>query len=255
MIIEQTVTHAPETNGPLYRLWHGYWSSTDYKKGSGGYPKNGESLVEASALISVIRESSGHEFRFLELGAGWGRQSLAIAGIIDNLKIGGPTYKGIAVEAEPQHYQWLVETIRRNSVPILPLYAAVSGTCDWAHFKAGFADTWYGQSLNRHGELKVAQYNLDYITGTFGLGGGLDLIHMDVQSAEVAVLKGGAKTIAETRVIYIGLHNNDFIDPIIALCPKHKATIVLPKDTKTKVPGFKGAISITGDGIVVLERK
>ena len=253
-ITQQHVDYNVQTKGPLYQLWHGHWSSSDYKAGSGGYPKGGEGLVEASALLSIIK-ASGPCFRFLELGAGWGRQSLAITGIINNLKIGGPSYRGLAIEAEPQHYKWLVEGFVRNKISVTPVYGAVSDTCGWPMFQTGRPDTWYGQSLVGEGDLQVPQYSLDHLARTFGFDGPLDLIHMDVQSVEVEVLTGGPKTKANAKYIYIGLHSNSFIDPIINLCPEHKPVIIARKGETTVVPGFKEPVHCPSDGIILLERK
>lgn len=186
-------------------------------------------------------------------GAGWGRMSLALAGVIDYnvIPLTPVKYRCLAVEGEPTHYQWLKEHFEVQKINGIAVHGAVSnknGTCRFD--SVGEAGSRYGQTITSlitinkmpsikkiynfvtngkdrieriknyynlliKGTIKIPMYTIDRLIQTYGFDH-VDIIHMDVQGAEYKVALGAAKSIENDLIDYliIGTHHRDLNDKL-----------------------------------------
>jgi len=124
-----------------------------------------EHFFETVNIIDSITKA-GDRFNMIELGCGCGRWLAMASNIIkDNY---GIPYFLIGVEAEPNHYQWAVNCMTRNSVPpnnyVLLNKAVVPDEGDYCiqicNTEAPLDDTmtpmkWYGQSIRKYEDIKT----------------------------------------------------------------------------------------------------
>jgi FkbM family methyltransferase len=174
-------------------------------------------------LLEAVAEARG-EFTMAALGAGWGRWLVAAAFAarqIESLRI-----RLIGVEAEPTHFQWMLEHFRDNQIDPKDhdlIEAAVSGTSGEAWFYVGKPDSWYGQSIipsdavtagsdspeiDHNGERarRVRTVDLRDVTAAYRR---IDYLHMDVQGAELDFLSSHPGILDEkVRRVLIGTHSH-----------------------------------------------
>lgn len=222
-----------------------------------------ENHFELCALASVLQEATSETLIFMELGAGWGGQSLAVTQMVRN-SMASPQVKDtwcFAVEAEPGHHGFVCETFRVNSIPGTIVFGAVSDKVHWAKFysqKPPAAN--YGQSIRASGNLLVPCYTVDYLMETFHLAH-VDMIHMDVQGEEPATLVGAQESMAAGLIDYM------------LICPHIRPTkdreriealvrpwydIVISIDAKagySEIPSFIKPVYHPQDGIILCRRK
>jgi FkbM family methyltransferase len=131
--------------------------------------------------------------KLIDLGANVGYYTLAAASAGSRV---------LAVEALPKNYSLLVNSAARNCfTSVVPLHAAIyerTGTLYMRGFSA------WGQVSAEHSGLEVPSITLDELAGVYGFTDA-DVLKMDVEGAELAVLKGGAAFFAgaaQLRVIF-----------------------------------------------------
>ncbi len=111
------------------------------------YPGVNEEYFEWIALLESVLGARGR-FVMIELGAGWGRWlvnasvALKLANPVPSLLIG--------VEAEPTHFQWMLDHFRDNGIDSSEhtlIRAAVSDSDGETWFYTGRPGEWYGQAI------------------------------------------------------------------------------------------------------------
>jgi len=201
----------------------------------------------------------GPEMTFIELGAGWGAQSLNIATIAREqvVPLTAQNVTSYAVEAEPGHYGFLCETFVANRLPGLPIYGAISDAVGWLPFRSFYpaADN-YGQSLKPDGNIQVPVYTLAYLVNTFNIAE-VDLVHMDIQGSEPEAVAGALPVIDRFRFLLVCPHRPEHIPQITEMLePTHSMELCLPPASGYHdVPGFPLPVHIPQDGIMLWTRR
>jgi FkbM family methyltransferase len=171
---------------------------------------------EWMALFDAIDEASTH-FTMLELGAGFGRWTVRAAAATRRYRP-DLTYRLVAVEAEPTHFEWLTlhtldnEVRPQSSAGTCQLVnAAVSSLPGEEPFYIGNSAAWYGQALLRPENVgadasaqPVATVTLSSLLKRLER---VDLIDLDVQGAELEVLSEAASSLGHVRRIYVETHS------------------------------------------------
>ena len=231
---------------------------------------------QQDCLLSILADIKKDEVNFFELGAGWGRICLNIAGAIDFNVIDciPKRYHCLAVEAEPIHYEWLKEHFEAQNINGTAVCGAVSnknGTCRFESYSR--PDYQYGQAMaplrSRRGipsiqnirkiitgkTVKVPMYTLDHLVQEYGFDH-VDIVQMDVQGAEYDVIQGAANAIKDDMIDYflINIHHNDFSHMLTArLSDKYNLIIDLKRESLGSVDGFPPIHC--HDGIQLYKRK
>jgi FkbM family methyltransferase len=186
-------------------------------------PAIDDNILDWLILLEALVEARG-EFTMAALGAGWGRWLVAgafAARQCENLRV-----RLIGVEAEPTHFQWMLEHFRDNQIDPAEhdlVEAAVSGTSGEAWFYFGKADSWYGQSIipgdrlapgidsqeieyNGERARRVRTVDLHDLTAKYRR---IDYVHMDVQGAELDFLSSRPGILDEkVKRVLVGTHSN-----------------------------------------------
>lgn len=222
-------------------------------------PVIGETAFELCVEMSVLEALPGPEMVFMELGAGWGAQTLNIVTAVRN-QVVDTAVKDVwayTVEAEPGHYRFLCESFRANDLPGIPIFGAVSDTLGWPTFYAERPpDSNYGQSLHPRGNIIVPSFTLENLLKTFHVEE-IDFVHMDIQGAEPLALCGAGDLLSRFRYLLVCPHYDDHLYQISQLlCPTHNLVVGFgPRSGYHDVPGFPLPIHLPQDGIMLWERK
>lgn len=292
MIIRHFEVKTPQTQPPhdegWQPTWHGYyemakcvsperraeWVERDRATRAEGMVT--ETEFEQDCFLSMLADIKGKQVNMFELGAGWGRMCLALAGVIDHrvIPLTPVSYRCLAVEGEPTHYQWLKEHFVTQKLSGITVYGAVSGKSGTCHFATGQEpDSQYGQTMtpvfNRYripsiGGLlyiltkktaKVPVYTIDQLIKAYAFNH-VDIVDMDVQGAEYEVALGAAESIKNDLIDYwlIGTHDRKLNDALRdLLSPKFDLIVDIYPRSVGKVNGF-APIKVE-DGIQLYRRK
>lgn len=216
-----------------------------------GKPDFQDAYFEWIDLLEAVH-GADQRFSMVELGAGYGRWSARAAMAarqhgIDDIRI-------IGAEAEPQHAIWLRETFELNKLqePQATIIEAGVGR-DFGQqyllvrFPEGqeqpLPNEWYGQELLRPDTKAIQQvpndlylgHQIDILDGGWGAiripivplssilqnEEDVDLIHMDIQGAELAVIESSVDTLNEkVKRLHIGTHSRRIDGGIIQVMSK-----------------------------------
>lgn len=220
-------------------------------------PSINESSFETCVELSILQALPGPLMVFMELGAGWGGQTLTMETAVRNqvVDMSVDHVYSYAVEAEPGHYGFLVEAIYANRMHALPIFGAVGDTLGWNKFYAERPSASnYGQAFHPRGNIEVPTFTVENLMDTFKIGE-VDLVHMDVQGAEPLVLAG--TPVERFRFLIVCPHYGNHIQEIRNyLEPTHEEIICLgPASGYHEVEGFPLPVHMPQDGIMVWERK
>ena len=231
---------------------------------------------QQDCLLSILADIKREEISFFELGAGWGRICLNIAGAIDFevIQCTPKRYRCLAIEAEPVHYEWLKEHFKAQNINSVTVFGALSNKKGTCHFNArSRPDYEYGQSIvtstNRRGipsvqnikmiitgkTIKVPKYTIDQLVKEYGFDR-VDIVQMDVQGTEYDAMRGAADSIKEGKIDYflINIHLNEYSNALPALLvEKYNLILDLKRASVGVVTGFP-PIQCT-DGIQLYKRK
>jgi FkbM family methyltransferase len=175
-------------------------------------PINAERVLDWAPLAQAVNESLG-TFRMAALGAGWGRWLAAGAALAAQT---GRDYRLLGVEAEPQHFEWMLRHFKENKIPeshYIALNAAATGTPGDCWFVVGNSQAWYGQAIRSEGQNSAEAGELRRTRGVtideiLGLLSPLDYLHMDIQGAELDVLSYRPDLLdRDVRLVNIGTHS------------------------------------------------
>jgi FkbM family methyltransferase len=174
-----------------------------------------EEYPEWIDLLSAVAEA-GNRFAMAELGAGYGRWLVAGAFAYRQLKPDGAIAL-VGVEAEPAHFAWLSEHMRRNGIGPREhqlFEAAVTDSPGRVTFEVGEPSSYWGQSIRRswlsryRSPLQTREVEAITLAAAFeGVDGMIDLVDLDVQGAEADVLEAGAGELDRVRRVHIGTHS------------------------------------------------
>jgi FkbM family methyltransferase len=172
------------------------------------YPPFDEEYFEWTDLLEAVIAAQGH-FTMLELGGGWGRWTANAAFALR--QINDLPHTLIAVEAEPTHFQWMVQHLADNSVDPNSL-RLIQAAVDRADGKVGFPvgetayggpDTWYGQSIG--GQAIVEAVSLGRLLEPLET---VDLMDLDIQGAEFGVLEAAASMLDQkVKRVHVETHS------------------------------------------------
>jgi FkbM family methyltransferase len=184
------------------------------------YPQADEEIFEWIDLLETVAAADG-TFTMVELGAGYGRWVTNAAAACRAL---GTAYRLVGVEAEPTHFAWMLEHLERNDVDlsaVSAIPAAVAAADGRVRFRVGAAADCYGQRIVRsRGERadwrrnwrgrnrRVRALSLESVLHEARIDGIVDLIDLDVQSAEADVLEPAVALLdARVRRVHVGTHD------------------------------------------------
>ena len=215
---------------------------------------------EVDILLSLITRIKTLGMTMIELGAGYGEWCIASTGVVRNNLV--PTevksIKCYAVEAEPTHAKWTRQHFNELKLEGKVFECAISGENGICQFTLEDDPSYYyGQSMVHSGgiiqainklikkrRIHVHEQTLDTLISDMGLLGTVIVI-MDVQDAEIEVLKGAENTIKNKLVDYwiIATHNKRYHQQLQNLLIPHYSleidmkpyTIAKYKDIKVKV--------------------
>lgn len=196
---------------------------------------HGEALEWLGVLRSVL--AAGDRYVILELGAGWGPWC-AISYRAARRR-GVRQINVLAIEGDAGHVQFITDHFATNHIPDADatiLHGAVGvsdGTAEFPRHKTSSAD--YGGAAS-FGESGAARSGLDYFVAlrgdnvaeierlaSYSLDGLLrrfdmiDLVHCDIQGAELDVLSAAMSTlIGRARRVVVGTHSHQ-LDRDIAM--------------------------------------
>jgi len=291
MIVRHFDVDTPKTQPPQGEgwelAWHGYyrmvkcWSPQRRmkvaKRGQAAREKCEvyERDFEKDCFLSVLTDIQREHVNMFELGAGWGEWCLALAGVIDYkiIPIVPVSYRCLAVEGEPTHYQWIKEHFESQNINGIAVHGAVSnknGTCRFSVHAA--PDASYGQAISFHKltvretiwglynfilrkTIEVPRYTIDHLIQAYGFDH-VDIIDMDVQGAEYEVLLGAAKSMNDDLIdcLLIGTHHRKInVELRRLLSPKFDSIIDIYPKSVGIVDGF--APIRCRDGIQLYKRK
>jgi FkbM family methyltransferase len=198
-------------------------------------PAINEEYVEWFDLLETVQAAS-ERYVFMELGAGFGRWMVRAVRLAQQWR--GLPCDAIAVEAEPDHFRFLLQHCHDNGIDPAAhqcYWAALTAEGGFVPFYVGRADAWYGQAVaagpGRPPLTVAAKRDLKRraVTGcppdtppdediawvpaltlpdiVTSHGGPIDLIHMDIQGAEQAVIPASLSTLTRfVRRMQIGTH-------------------------------------------------
>jgi len=184
---------------------------------------NHEEYFEWIGLLDAVA-TARRRFVMMEFGAGFGRWG--VRGALAARQVGlAPSEIAVTfVEAEPDHVQWLRDTIAMNrgldGVKTNLVDAAVTGADGEVLFATGHSKEWYGQEitcaetdyarLGLHAVNKIAKraVSIGTLINSVEM---VDLIHMDIQGAEADAIESSVLILqGRVRRLCIGTHRQDF---------------------------------------------
>jgi FkbM family methyltransferase len=277
----------PEATG-WEQAWHGYYEMAirETEERKRGYAEQDrlaraqgqmtEAEFERDIFLSILADIKKEKVNMFELGAGWGRMSLTLAGAIDHkiIPMAPSSYQCLAIEAEPSHYKWLREHFEKQGIKGVAIQGAAgrkNGTCSFDVSQA--ADNCYGQGITplfskrgfpsisniqkflKKKTLKVPMYNVDRLIHDYKFTH-VDIIDVDVQGAEYDVIRGASQSISNGIIDYwlIGTHAPDLNEKLKKyLSSKYDIIVNIYPDSLSKPEGF--APVKTHDGIQLYKRK
>ena len=158
MFIRQFDVHIPRTFPPASEGWgkmwdgfYGYYAMTrcvskkrqqEWEDLKDSVRKMGEIELggfQQVCLLSILADIKQRHVTVFELGAGWARLCLAIAGAIDHrvIPLVPTNYTCLAVEAEPTHFRWAQEHFSQYSISGTVIHGAVSDRNGKCRFDIG----------------------------------------------------------------------------------------------------------------------
>lgn len=181
-----------------------------------------DNIFDWLILLEAVVEAHD-EFTMVALGAGWGRWLVSAAFAVKQFS--QIPCRLIGVEAEPTHFQWMLQHFRDNDLDPAGhdlIEAAASGRSGRAWFYCGKPASWYGQSIIRDPALdEIAdkteiEYNSESarLVRTVDLAEvteryrKIDYLHMDVQGAELDILAAASQDLnSKVKRVLVGTHS------------------------------------------------
>ncbi len=268
--IKQPNTEPPQPQG-WKKQWNGYYLMTKVhseKKlqsdaqchSKDNLPSDvlGEYLLEQQLFVNIIANINKDHINMFELGAGRGDWCLSLAGVVDYqlMPHRTKTYRCLALEGEPTHFQWTKEHFEHHGINGVVVQGAIQSYNGFCKFNAkpDPADS-YGQGVRDHGNITIPCYTIDHLMKKYSFDH-VDIIHMDVQGAEYEALLGGLEAIKSKAIDYllIGTHTDDMNKKIKDLIgDKYNCIVDIVHKTPLADTAI-GKVSLPVDGVMLLRR-
>jgi FkbM family methyltransferase len=292
LLIKHFEIKSPETLPPEETgwnpTWHGYFEMAKCVSPEWGAElekinrdTRDEGMVpeidfEQDCFLSILADIKKEKVTMFELGAGWGRMCLALAGAIDHkiIPMIPERYTCLGVEGEPTHYQWLREHFadqKINGIAVMGAVGRKNGYCSFDISQS--ADSCYGQAMtplvNKRGipnivnirrllrkkTAKIPMFTIDKLIKDYKFDH-IDIIDMDVQGAEYDVVQGASESIKNDVIDYwlIGTHSADLNEKLRNfLSGKYELVVNLYPAAVGTVEGF--APIKCHDGVQLYKRR
>jgi len=221
-------------------------------------PAMNESAFELCVELSILEAIKRPDMVLVELGAGWGGQTLNFATAVRSqvVDMAAKSVYSYAIEAEPGHYGFLCETFLENQIEGLPIFGAIADKVGWVHFYAVHpsADN-YGQAINPKGNIEVPCFTLENLVEVFKIDH-IDLVHMDIQGAEPEAIKGALSIIGRIDYLLVCPHYEGHEGQITKMLSATHNLILShgPRSGYHEIEGFDLPVHQPQDGIMVWER-
>jgi FkbM family methyltransferase len=181
-----------------------------------GLPLGDEHTLDWAQLVRAVVDSKD-TFRMAALGAGWGRWLAAGGALAAQLQ---RDYRVLGVEAEPQHFEWMLRHFRDNNIPescYIAVNEAAAGKPGDCWFEVGNSRAWYGQKLHSADDksegVQLRRTKAITIDRVLLLLSPLDYMHMDIQGVELDFLSYRPQLLdAHVRVVNVGTHSGEVED-------------------------------------------
>ena len=241
------------------------------------YPPFDEEYFEWVDVLETV-EAAKDRYVMIELGAGYGRWSMRAAAAVRRKP--GCRFVCVAVEAEPDHFRWMLEHFRDNGVDPRDhelVWAAVGAQPGFVPFWVGEADAWYGQAMASNARAPIPDVRVRRrLRARSALGRPpvesltdksvvwvpcvtlsdllsphpyVDLIDIDVQGAEVDVLTSAIELLNErVRRVHIGTHSTEIEERLRTLFNIHRWRNLNDYPCLRQAPTPYGEITF-GDGV------
>jgi FkbM family methyltransferase len=216
--------------------------------------------LENQCILNVVSWAADPTFTLIELGAGRGDVCLKVSGAIDFKLV--PTKathcRCLAVEAGEQHCKWIQRHFSEQGIDGRVAHGAAWDRNGFAYYRPrGHPRGNYGSGVHKGRGIRVVSYTLGKLMSQFGLSR-VNLVHMDVQSAEGKVCVGARRVIAERRVDYfiIETHKEKYARHIVQFVKNHY-DVLLRTPVKLK-RSFQSPIGLTfmpKCGLLLLRKK
>ena len=285
--IEAADTPPPQETG-WERTWHGKYEMTkcesaqrrlalvERDRAIRAEGMMTEAEFERDCFLSILAEIKTTHVNMLELGAGWGRMCLALAGVIDYraISLTPVSYRCLAVEGEPAHCEWIREHFETQKINGTVVHGAVSkgnGTCYFGLPEP--PDVSYGQAMSpmfhrykipnlrnllsviTGKAVKVPMYTIDELMRRYDFKH-VSIVDVDVQGAEYEVVLGAAESIERDLIDYwlIGTHHPRLNEVLrLLLSPSFDLIVDLYPNSIGQVDGF--APVSCHDGVQLFRRR
>ena len=243
----------------LKARWVPFWFGL-FKQPVNRYYRDGH--LELFCFLSMMEYYQGRHVNLFQLGAGLGNWSMALAGIVRFKRTPGPSsYRCLAVEAEPTHFEWLRECFEVNGVEGIAIHGAVCEAVGTRRFMAGTNPlTHYGQHIvekGGDGVITVEAWTVDHLRRQFGFDH-IHVVQMDVQGAEALCVRGCRESISLGLIDFflIETHNAAVEGELkTLLSPTHDLVIELPRNGYLELAGFSQPFRGAGAGVHLWKRK
>ncbi len=242
------------------------WEKNTLKEGvkfRPSYPPLSEWSVDWIASL-IAAKIAGDSFTVVELGAGYGQWMVSAIMAFKSLNPEGQAY-GLALEADNIHFDWLGKHVKKNLGPLQGihtdlLYAAagVDGIVEFPVLTNPSKE--YGASysvVNSESQMvEVDCFSLPSIYRKLP-DNSVDLLHIDIQGAEVDLIKDPAfaETISRTRFIMFGTHRTDDLHRAVRESLENNGfSIKIDWPRNSKIETFFGTVK-TNDGALFAVNK
>ena len=181
------------------------------------YPSLSEWTVDWLACM-LAAKLAAERFNVIELGAGYGQWMVTSILAFKALNPNAPAH-GMAIEADPTHYAWLITHVERNlgrfrdtRTDLLQAAAGLDGSVEFPVIDEPLKD--YGASYTTsfvyEKTVTVGSLSLETIDTRFGETE-IDLLHIDIQGAEEDLIRhsGYARVLDKTRTVLFGTHEEE----------------------------------------------
>lgn len=271
----KSVDHTPPVGWK--KTWYGYFqmekvisevkkqrdkvshkASDRSKLKNAGEPLIGEGYLEQQFFLNIIQSLEGR-VDMMELGAGRGDWCLATAGVIDFKLVDtqATSYRCLAVEAEPIHYEWTKIHFEEQGLNATAVHGAVwseNGECSF--YAKEDPASHYGQSIRPDGNLTVPCYTVDTLMEKHGFDK-VDFMHVDIQGAEYEMLKGMKKALENGSIKYmmIGTHRPEMNDRLMGALELYGYEIIFSARCHSNEPVDTpfGKATLPVDGILLVK--
>jgi len=208
-----------------YPLWSSVMPGFYYPyKFEGGrvYLNIKESRMMLMRALGCYEESKHLAFKqflhpgatFVDVGCNKGDFTLLASRLV------GPQGRVLSFEPHPENCRWIRKSIAKNEYSNISLYEmALSDSNGTAQLhigeKSGFHTLLAGQPQREHGIIEVKTRRLDDLLAEIGFDRPINALKIDVEGADMHVLRGARETIARSPgiVIFLDVHPHLGVNP------------------------------------------